>query len=305
VTEPTPAAPLWLPNQRFKAIAVGSPKAGKTGACAAFANAGYRVIVAAFDPGYTILLNLVDPAARGNLIVLPFEDRRGFQGPDSKITVGQIGDPVAFGKFAQFLNDGKARTCREQGGEIVDLGPSESWGTDTVLVVDNLSSVSQAAFARLLKMQGLDRQRRRRKDWGFAADEVDDVLIQMASSYYAYHLIVLAHWYVQGPREWEDPDKSDPSKTEYNNELREAEKDLIPTKQVPISIGRTLSRNLCRHFPTVIWAEVDASDRRVFNLTPSAVRDSGVPVRPGRLPAILPIETGLLSIFEAVTGKEP
>ena len=293
---------LWVPDRRFKAIVIASPKTGKTGAIAALVNAGYRVILAAFDPGYDILLNLIDPAQAHNLIILPFEDRRGFQGKDSKMTVAHLGDPVAFAKFVAFLNDGKARQAECQGGEIVDLGPSETWGYDTFLVVDNLSGVSKAAFARLLNQIGRTRMTKARRDWGLAQDEVDDVLIQLASSFYRYHLVLLAHWLVQGPREFEDEDRNHPDKTDYNNELREREKDLIPTKQVPKSIGRALSRDLIQHFPTCVWAEIDDSGNRIFNLHPTAVRDSGVPVRPGVLPKTLPIETGLLSIFRAVTG---
>jgi hypothetical protein len=294
---------LWTPSQRFKACIVAAPKTGKTGSVAALVNAGYRVILAAFDPGYDILLNLVEPDKRENLIILPFEDRRGFAGPTSKITVGLVGDPVAFPKFVDFLNTGKARRAACQGGEIVDLGDSAAWGADTFLIVDNVSSMSTAAFARLLHMQGRNKQSKTRRDWGLAADEVDDVLIQMAASAYAYHLVVLSHWYVQGPREFEDEDKNNRAKSQYNNELRELEKDLIPTKQVPMSIGRNLSRNLLRHFPTVVWAEVTQDGRRIFNLAPSSVRDSGVPVRAGQLAQTLSIETGLLEIFEAVTGK--
>jgi hypothetical protein len=293
---------IWLPNRRFKAIVIAAPKTGKTGSIAALVNAGYRVIVAAFDPGYDILLNSVEPEFADNLIILPFEDARGFQGKDSKMTVGHMGAPLAFAKFVSFLNDGKARRAACQGGEVIDLGPSDGWGTDTFLIVDNLTSLSKAAFARLLHMQGLNRQSRRRRDWMLAQDEVDDILIQLASSFYTYHLVVLAHWTIQGPREFEDEDKKNPDKTEYNNEIKEREKDLIPTKQVPASIGRVLSRNLCQHFPCCVWAEVTEQGKRIFNLQPTNVRDSGVPVRQGTLPATLPIETGLHSIFRAVTG---
>lgn len=305
ITKLTYAPPegLWVPARRFKSILIGAPKTGKTGSIASLVNAGYRVILAAFDPGQDILLNSISPALRDNLIILPFEDRRG-EG-SGKLTVGMVGEPVAFPKFVRFLNDGRARRSRDQGGDVVDLGPSESWGEDTFLVVDNLSSLSKSAFARLLHAQGLNKQTRRRRDWMLAQDEVDDILIQLASSFYRYHLVVLAHWTVQGPREWEDEDKKDPAKTDYNNELRDREKDLIPTKQVPMSIGRALSRNLTQHFPSVIWAELDDSDRRIFNLAPAKVRDSGVPVRPGVLPATLPIDTGLLDIFNAVTGRIP
>lgn len=305
-TQLTYTAPvgLWIPDRRFKAIIVAAPKTGKTGAIAALVNAGYRVILAAFDPGYDILLNLIDEDKRQNLIILPFEDRRGslVTGAKSTITVGTIGEPVAFPKFVNFLNDGLARRAKCQGGDVVDLGASETWGTDTFLVVDNLTSLSKSCFARLLHAQGLNKQTRRRRDWMLAQDEVDDVIMQLASSFFNYNLIVLAHWTVQGPREWEDPDKQNPEKTDYNNELREREKDLVPTKQVPTSIGRALSRNLPQHFPNCIWAEVDEQDRRIFNLAPASVRDSGVAVKPGTLANTLPIETGLLSIFLAVTG---
>lgn len=295
---------LWTPTRRFKALVVAAPKTGKTGSVAALANAGYRVIVAAFDPGYEVLLNFVSADNHKNLIILPFEDRKGFQGKNSKIAIGNVGTPVAFAKFAQFLNDGRARLAPCQGGEVIEIGPSDSWGLDTVLVVDNLTSLSDCAMDHLLALQGRDRQSRRRRDWGLAADEVDNLLIQMASSYFQYHLVVLAHWKVQGPREFEDEDRTNPEKTEYNNEIKELEKDLIPTKQVPMSVGRKLSSNLIRHFPSVLWAEVTDDGKRVFNLSPSAVRDSGVPVPGNRLPKLLPIEQGLLTVFEAVTGKD-
>lgn len=294
---------LWVPDRRFKAIIVAEPKTGKTGSIASLVNAGYRVIVAAFDPGYDILLNLIEPEVQKNLIILPFSDRKGFQGPQSRITVGNIGEPLAFAKFANFLNDGKARQAACQGGEIVDLGPSDKWGRDTFLVIDNLTSMSECAMSRLLAQLGRDRLRRTRKDWGSSAAEVDDVLIQMTSEFFSYHLIVLAHWQVQGPREWEDEDKNNIEKSDYNNELRKAEAELIPTKMVPMSIGRKLSKNLISHFPSALWAEVNDRGERIFNLAPTSVRDSGVPVRPGTLPKTLPIETGLLTIFNAVTGK--
>ena len=294
---------MWMPTRRFKALVVAAPKTGKTGSVASLANAGYRVIVAAFDPGYEVLLNFVTPDNHKNLIVLPFEDRKGFQGKDSKIAIGNVGRPVAFAKFAQFLNDGRARLAPCQGGEVIEIGPSDSWGLDTVLVVDNLTSLSDCAMDHLLALQGRDRQTRRRRDWGLAADEVDNLLIQMASSYFNYHFVVLAHYKIQGPREYEDEDRNDPAKTDYNNQIRELEKDLIPTKMVPVAVGRKLSSNLIRHFPTVVFACVDDSGNRIFDLEPTAVRDTGVPVPPGTLPKKLPIDAGLLRIFEAVTGR--
>lgn len=295
---------MWMPERRFKGLVVAAPKTGKTGSVAALANAGYRVVVAAFDPGYEVLLNFVTPDCHKNIIILPFEDQKGFQGKDSKIVVGNKSKPTAYAKFAQFLNDGRARLAKCQGGEVVELGASETWGYDTILVVDNLTSMCRCARDYLLALQGRDRQSMRRRDWLLGADDITDVLIQMASSFYTYHLVVLAHWKVQGPREFEDDDGKNPGKSDYNNELKEMAKDLTPTKQVPVSLGRQLCDNISQHFPTVVWGCVDDNGKRVFDLSPSAVRDSGVPVPPGRLPKVLPIETGLLSIFEAVCGKE-
>lgn len=295
-------AELWIPERRWKGIIVAAPKTGKTGSIACLANAGYRVIVAAFDAGYDILLNLVEPECQKNLIILPYEDRKGFKGASSKMAVGSIGTPSAYPKFAQFLNDGRARLALCQGGEVVELGASDTWGYDTFLVVDNLTSLARCAMDYLLSLQGRDRLGMRRRDWKIVADDVDDLLIQMTQSAYRYHIAVLAHWTVQGPREFEDEDKNNPDKTDYNNEIRQMEKDLIPTKQVPVSIGRKLSGNLIQHFPSALWCEINDRGERIFNLEPTAVRDSGVPVRPGTLPKTLPIETGLLQIFRAVTG---
>jgi hypothetical protein len=297
---------LWIPTRRAKILIVAPPKTGKTGSIVPLVNAGYRVIVAAFDPGYDVLLNFVDEDRQKNLILLPFEDRRGAllelggRGPTAH---GTIGEPLAFLKFVNFLNDGMARTAKCQGAELVELGSSETWGLDTILVVDNLTSLSKAVMARALHAQGRNLANRVRRDWMLAQDEADSVLMQLASSAYEYHLLCLAHVGVQGPREFEDEDKRTPGKADYNNEIKKLEKDIIPTKNVPLSIGRALSRNLTQHFPNVIWAEINSNDARGFDLKPCSSRDSGVAVKPGTLPDWLPIETGLLSIFNAVTGK--
>ena len=285
---------------RFRAVFVAAPKTGKTGALAALVNTGkYRVIVAAFDPGADVLYSYIEPEHRDHLFILPYEDRRGFA--DTKVMVDVIGEAKAFTKFLTFLDTGKAR---RDTGEIVDLGAAESWGPDTILVLDNLTSLSKAAYAAYLSRRGKNRAALNRKDWGLAAAEVDETLITLTSSYFKFHIIVLAHWKVQGPREWEDEDKNDPEKTDYNNEIRQREAELIPTKMVPVSIGRQLSANLVYHFPTVVWGEVTEDGRRIFNLKPVSVRDVGLPVKPGRLPNTLPIETGMLDIFNAVIGAE-
>jgi hypothetical protein len=292
--------------QRFKAMIVAPPKTGKTGSIVPLVNDGrFRVILAAFDPGYDVLLNLIEPEAHSRLTILPFEDRRGNLlglGDKGAAAHGIKGEPLAFVKFVNFLNDGKARLAKCQGGELVDLGPSDAWGSDTILVVDNLTSLSGTIMARALHARGANIATRIRRDWMLAQDEADSVLIQMSSSAYAYHLIVLAHYNIQGPREFEDESRNDHAgKADYNNELKKREADLIPTKMVPTSIGRALSRNLTRHFPAVCWCCIDPQGRRIFDLKPVAHRDSGVPVRPGALPEILPIENGLLTIFNAVT----
>jgi hypothetical protein len=284
---------------RFRAVVVAAQKTGKTGSIAALANTGkYRIIVAAFDPGADVLYKYVTPENRDKVFILPYEDRRGFS-DSSKIMVDVIGEAKAFPKFLTFLDTGKARRLE---GDIVELGPAEDWGSDTILVVDNLTSLSKAAYAAYLSRRGKNRAALNRKDWGLAAAEVDETLITLTSSYFKFHVIVLAHWKIQGPRDWEDEDKSDPEKTDYNNEIRKREADLIPTKMVPISIGRQLSQNLTYHFPTVVWAEVTDDGKRIFNLKPTSVRDVGIPVKPDVLPDTLPIETGLLAIFNAVSG---
>ena len=296
---------LWIPTRRAKILIVGPPKIGKTGSIVPLVNAGYRVIVAAFDPGYDVLLNYIDEDKQKNLILLPFEDRRGALlelGRAGPAAHGTVGEPLAFMKYVNFLNDGKARTAKCQGSELVDLGNSNTWGLDTFHVVDNLTSLSKAVMARRLFAEGRNLSTRGKRDFGLAQAEADSVLMQLASSEYEYHLVCLAHVGVQGPREFEDEDKKHPGKADYNNELKKREADLIPTKFYPKSIGRVLSRDLSEHFPTVIWAEKDQTDARGFNLNPKAC-DSGIPVRPGTLPDWLPIETGLLTIFNALTGK--
>lgn len=279
---------------RFRGLVVGKPKVGKTGSVAELANRGYRVIIAAFDPGADVIYQFVKPECRDNIIILPYQDRRSFA-EAGKLMVKTVGAD-AFGKFAILIDEGRARDIH---GNVHDFGPADTWDDKTVLVLDNLTSFSKAAYDAYLARAGNNRAGLRRKDWGLSAAEVDQMLIWLTGSYFKFHLVILAHWKVQGPQAWDED--TDGEKSDYNNELRQREKELIPTRMVPVSIGRQLSENLTYHFPTVVWVEVTDDGRRIFNLKPSSVKDVGVPVPVGRLADELPIETGLADILEAVT----
>lgn len=300
----TPRVPAAL-HPRFRGAFIAPPKTGKTGAIAALVNSGrFRVIYCAFDPGWDMLLQYVEPEHMHNLLIFPFEDKRHMADPDERgvMSVKVLGEPKAYLRFLNLLETGTGRLCRQQGGEVIELGDPELWDDHTIVVVDNMTPLSKAANERYLYLAHKTATNRRRKDWGLVQDDIDAQLMMMVSSRFSYHVILLAHWKIQGPQEPMDDDKSNQDKVDFVNELREREAELIPTKMVPRAIGRVLSETLLQHYTSVFWGETDANGKRIINLRPSAGRDSGVPVRPGTLPDTLPIETGLLTIFEAVTG---
>lgn len=294
-----------MSERRLRILVVARPKTGKTSSLAALVNAGFRVILCDFDGNADPLFNLINPDKQQLLHVIPFEDKIGTSAISSSdhIGISWKGEPKAFFKFLRFL-DGKA--ARKSDGTMSDFGPAESWGPGTVLAVDSLTAAGRAAFRRYLQAIGRTEQSKRIKDWGVAANELESALEQLTASYYHCHVVVMAHVKMIGPKPLEEDDKSGQRQAniDYNNEVKQEQKNLVPTRLYPISIGATLCEHLAEHFPAVVRAEVTEDGKRIFDLTPTALMDTGVPASPAWLKKnkTLPIETGLLDILTAVTG---
>ena len=272
---------------------VGYPGSGKTGALACLANAGYKLRIIDFDGNLEPLLLHLDTRALPLMDALHFEDELRNTGK----FVETVGIPSAFNNALKAM---KHWTYTDENGEEVDLGKSCDWGPDTVVVIDSLTSMGTAAFNRTLKACNRNPMNCTRQIWGSAMADQDAAIRIMRGERTRYHFIVLAHLKLIGPKDIEQGDN------DLTKQLKAQVADIVPTRLFPSALGRTLSPEIGGRLPTLILAEAQTranSTKRVLVTEPRPELDLKVPVK--GLPKTLPIETGLLTIFEALGHKSP
>ncbi len=284
---------------RFLAIISGYPKSGKTGSAVALLRAGFRVIHADFDGNPHPIYTYATPEEReGRYIHLPFADKVTFDTNAAEFKVS--GEPRAIRNFVVFLQKG---TYTYADGTKLELGPSGEWSSNDVLLFDSTTSAGLAVMRRYLYSIGRTESTRRLKDWGVAAADMEKLFDMMRLPSLPYHLVVLSHLQTIGPEFAEEPeakvDAEKAARIDMRNEVRQQQLDAgVKTRNYPTGIGKKFPQHMAALFPCSVLTEVSGG-RRVFRTTPQEVIDIGVP---GKVKDYLPIETGLLTIFKAVTG---
>ena len=282
-----------LASTPARIMIVGYPGAGKTGALACIANAGYKLRIIDFDGNLEPLLLHLDSRALPLVDAIHFEDE--LRSANKFIEV--VGIPSAFNNALKSM---KHWVTTDENGEEVDLGRSADWGPDTVVVIDSLTSMGTAAFNRTLKACNRNPMNCTRQIWGSAMADQDAAIRIMRGEKTRYHLVVLAHLKIIGPKDIEQGD------TDLTKQLKASVAEIVPTRLFPSALGRQLSPEIGGRLPTLILAEAQTranSTKRVLVTEPRPELDLKVPVK--GLPKTLPIESGLLTIFEALGHKSP
>lgn len=269
----------------------GYPGSGKTGSLAALANAGYKLRVLDFDGNADPLLHFVDDRALPNVDIVTLEDE--LRSADKYVE--PVGIPQAFNTALKMMKHWK---YTDADGEEVDLGRSADWGSDTVVVLDSLSSMGDAAFYRAMKCANRNPHNMTRQLWGSAMADQDGFVRILRSANSRYHLVVLAHLKLVGPEDIEQNDD------DLTKDLKEKVADVVPTKLFPWALGSKLSPRIGGRVPTLVMAEQKggARARRILSTAPRDDIDLKVPAK---VAGELPIEDGLLTIFEALGHKAP
>lgn len=267
-------------------LIVGYPKSGKTGAVACLLNRGFQVRLLDYDGNLEPLLAFVDEDKLDNLSAITLEDkmRLGSNG------IEPVGIPSAFVNGFKAMDDWK-----EEDG--TSLGSSSDWGLDTVVVLDSLTSMGDAAMNRAMKLLNKTPTNRTDGTWGLAMSEELNFIKRLCRADNPHHVIVLAHLKEVGPndvRKGED---------DITRELKSRLIDLIPTRLYASALGKQLPRAIGGEFPTILLAERRVRGgkvRRILTEMSGEEFDTAVPTR-AELPAEMPIEDGLLTVFEALT----
>lgn len=158
-----------------KALLIGNSGAGKTGALASLALAGYKLHIADFDNGLDFLAAQVRKQDASKLTNIEFETFT-----DKFKAVGSNMIPTKVEAWSNSLKwlDQKIAECRD---------PSH------VLVVDSLTFASRAAMLWVLKANNALGQQKQIQHWGAAQDLVENFLSLLYSSDVACNLLMTSH----------------------------------------------------------------------------------------------------------------
>lgn len=166
------------------ALCIGNNGSGKTGALAGLAAAGYNLRVLDYEGGFEILAQLL----AGNDAALARVDVESFIDPYwSQPGTGALRakDSVAFPKSMQTL------------AKWGEYGSPTTWGLDTILVIDTLTSMGRAAMNHVFKMKGKLASLSEKDlhpsqpDWGDAMGLQENLLAMLSGL--PCHVIVNSH----------------------------------------------------------------------------------------------------------------
>jgi hypothetical protein len=270
-----PSLSEYSQTKSIKMLSIGDSGKGKTGALAALAEAGFKLRILDYDNGVGILASLLkSKPALANVIYEPCLDE--YQ------TVGQKilpkGMPTAFSKGLNMLSKWKSK-------DGTDLGAVSSWGKDTILIIDSLSHMSNAALQYVLAINNRSGEHPWQSDWGQAMDMIEAMLKILYSDQIKCHVIVNAHITYIG----EQRDKK-------------TQEVLIPGKPYPNTLGQKLPPKIGQYFNTMLEFTTSASGKRIIRTQPSG--DLGVKSEILGVPKELPLESGLADFFK-LAGQLP
>lgn len=269
-------------------MVVGYPGSAKTGALASLANAGYKIRMLDFDGNTEPLILYTKPDMLKNIDIVTLEDKMR----NGQKYIETSGIPTAFKTALDMMDRWK---YKEPDGTEVDLGMSKDWGCDTILVLDSLTAMGEAAMRRVLTMMNKTPYNMTQQAWQFAMKEQEAFIEKLTSKENKFNVIVLSHLKMIGPKDIQESDN------DVNKELKEKIADILPTRLYPSALGRQLPQNIAQHFPTVVEAAKAFKGSTVayqLMLAPRVDLDLKVPAP--NLPPKLDIGDGLLRIFEAI-----
>lgn len=248
----------------IKLLLLGHSGTGKTGSLGALAAAGYRVFLADFENGFQILLDpkVLAPEHRKNIFVKAFYDKR--QGPLA-LPVGGV--PKAMLNFYDTLSGWKET---DEEGKAVSLGSPYTWGLKDVLVIDSITTLSDAIELHVLHLNNRLGQPMRIQDYGTCQEILHGLFQSLCSPAAGCHVIFMAH-------------------------LRQLEDGAGGNKWFPQATGKKISPLISRYFNNSVLLTRDAQGNREMHTSSSHQADMKNS-RPSVVPAKMP--TDLARLFK-------
>lgn len=245
-----------------KLLLIGDSGTGKTGAIASLVKGGSRIRVWDFD----------NKIAGG---ILPILVRRDCPDKLKNVEFEPLRDKFKASSIGPVL-DGPA-TAFTRGLSLLDkwtdgTKPAE-WGPGTVVVIDSLTFLSDSAFNWA---RGLNPSAKDPRQWFYSAQQaVENTIAMLTSSSFNTDVLVIAHVSYQ--------DRPDGSMKGY-----------------PASVGKALGPTIPAYFENVALTQTTGG-KRFIQTVPTTLIDLKNPAA-FKMPASLPIETGLQDFFNHLKG---
>lgn len=270
-------------GQSTKLLFIGNSGAGKSGALASLASAGYNLRILDVDNGLDVLKNLltdptsmykkIDPTCAKHVEYITVTDKMK--------TVGGKLQPSAATVWTRsmgLLNDWKEQ--KADGTFYNQHGHISTWGPQDVIVIDSLTMLSNAALAFILSLNGRLGQHPQLQDWGAGQSLIEGLLQMLYDDAIKCNVIINCHITFIG---------------EENG----------PQMGFPNTLGKALPPKVGRYFNTILMAKATGQGTNVKQKI--LTRTSGVVelknTAPMKVLAEYPLETGLADYFKAVRAQ--
>ena len=254
-----------------KMILMGANGAGKTGALASLADAGYNLRIIDLDSGTKVLRTLLTDARS------PYKNREEAIG---RIEVEPLSDPMKNinGKLVPKAATVWQRTAKLLDNwktESADFGPVSSWTDKDVLVIDSMTSLARGAMDFVLSMNARLGQQPHQSDWYAGQQLVESLLRMITDDGVHCNVILICHVLWLGD-------------------------DNGPQIGYPETLGKKLSPKVGTHFNTMLLARSTGSgagQKRQIH-TRSQIGIELKTAAPLAVKDAYPIETGLADFFK-------
>jgi len=273
----------------LRIMVVGYPGTAKTGMLASLLNAGFKIRMLDFDGNPEPLLQYANPDKLQNLDIAYFEDKMRL---GARFTEPS-GIPTAFSDALKQMDDWKTQDAE---GNPISLGASKDWGPDTIVVLDSLTSMGEAAMHRAMKLLNKTPENNTDRVWGLSMNEQLAFIKRLRAPTNRHHVIVLSHLKIISPRDARSGD------SELTKSIKQEMAEVVPTRLYPSALGWQLPQQIGKEFPILLEAEKvtkGGKTTRTLNLSPKTLLDVKFP---GAIAETrLDISDGLLRVFEALS----
>lgn len=254
----------------IKLLNLGESGTGKTGMTASLAKAGYNLWFLDYDAGF---------ATRNSLLDVLKDDRAAMARVHYEILRDNITIQNGLPKLKPPIH------AYKDAGKTLVAWEADKFTSNDIIVLDTLTTFSDAAFNEAMMVGGRLNQRPQLQDYGWCADSVKLFIEMLTSPELNCHVIVNTHI------RWFSGD--DENQTQ--------------ARGLPNAKGQEISRVVSRYFNSVILSRSvgqGPAAKRVISTQPQGVVEVKSSA-PSSVKATYPIETGMASLFADILGKSP